>query len=47
MTPAERGQYLEQPPEGAPDIEAIHEVRERGRGRGRGRESNLSPYQLH
>jgi hypothetical protein len=37
MTPAERGQYLEQPPEGAPDIEAIHEVREReGEGEGEG-----------
>eukprot|EP00887_Chlorella_sp_A99_P004874 scaffold4.g4874.t1 len=25
MTPAERGAYLERPPEGAPDIDAIHE----------------------
>ena len=27
LTPEERGKYLEQPPEGAPSIEAIHEVR--------------------
>ena len=26
MSPAERGAYLEQPPEGAPDIDSIHQV---------------------
>ena len=26
MSPAQRGAYLEQPPEGAPDIDSIHQV---------------------
>ena len=27
MTPEERGRFLEEPPEGAPNIEAAHQVR--------------------
>jgi ubiquitin carboxyl-terminal hydrolase L3 len=32
MDPAARGKYLEEPPEGAPDIEAAHQVGAAGAG---------------